>query len=378
MDQPPSCAGRETDGSKGETSSMKRASGLYDKICDSSNIALAHQNARRGKRHYREVIMVDGDQERYLGDIHKMLANRGYRTSTYDVFDRKERGKVRTIYKLPYYPDRIVHHAIMQVLEPVWRRVFIRDTYASMKGRGIHDGVRRMKEFLMDEEGTRYCLKLDVRKFYPSINHDILKVIIRRTTKGGDTLTLLDELIDSAPGVPIGNYVSQYFANLYLAYFDHWIKEDIKVRYYARYCDDMVMLNAGKGWLHALREKIQGYLWTHLRLKLKANWQVFPTRVRGIDFLGYRFFGSHTLIRKRIVQDFKRKVRGITNHGRMYGGDLNSLMSYFGWLKHGNARNLWQKHTAALIPMAEELSGRLDIRNPMTEVMDYGRLCVQH
>ena len=154
------------------------------------------------------------------------------------------RTKRREIYQLPYFPDRITHHAIMNILEPIWVSVFTSDTYSCIKNRGIHAAAKRLKrELKLDPEGTKYCLKIDVRKFYPSIDHEILKQVVRRKIKDKRLLWLLDEIIDSADGVPIGNYLSQYFANLYLAYFDHWIKEE-RIKYYYRYADDIVILGS--------------------------------------------------------------------------------------------------------------------------------------
>lgn len=344
---------------------MKRYGNLYQEICGYDNVVLSHQNARRGKSHYREVKMVDADPEKYLRQIQDMLGRHTFRNSPYAVFDRVEGGKMRRIAKLPYFPDRIIHHCIMNILEPIWMRLFIRDTYSSMKGRGIHDGVKRMHGFLEDGPGTRYCLKLDVRKFYPSVDHSILKSLIRRKIKCPETLWLLDEIIDSAPGLPIGNYLSQYLANLYLAYFDHWIKEEQQIKYYARYCDDMVILDNDKTRLHALLRDIQHYFYKELNLAVKSNWQVFPTRVRGIDFMGYRFFGSHTLIRKRIARSFVRKARKIDTTKRATLGDVNGIMSYYGWLVHGDGRNLWQKYATGIAKPVAEACQAAHIRNPI-------------
>jgi len=324
----------------GATKKMKRHNGLYQQIYALPNIRTAHQNARRGKGQYSEVKMVNADPEKYFLEIHNQLKTKSFINSQYEMFKKTERGKTREIYKLPYYPDRIIHHAIMQVLEPIWMSVFIRDTYASMKNRGIHDGVNRMKLFLRDAPGTKYCLKIDVRKFYPSIDHDILKTIIRRKIKCRETLWLLDAIIDSAPGVPIGNYLSQYMANLYLAYFDHWAKDILGIRYYARYCDDIVMLSNSKHRLRDIYNKVNEYLNTNLKLEIKSNWQIFPTAIRGIDFLGYRFFGDKILVRKSIVKEFCKKIDALKKRDAKQA-DANSAMSYYGWLLHANASGLW-------------------------------------
>lgn len=143
---------------------------------------------KKVKTNYDEVIMVDSEPEYYFRRINRMLKNKTFRNSEYEVFTRKFEKKEREIFKLPYFPDRIIHHCIMQILEPIWKKTLIRDTYSSIKGRGLHDGARRVKRALKDVQGTQYCLKIDVRKFYPSVNHAVLKQIIRRKIKCKDTL----------------------------------------------------------------------------------------------------------------------------------------------------------------------------------------------
>jgi len=318
---------------------MKRYKNLYDKIISIENIALAHRKAKKGKGHYSDVRAVEKSPCLYFESLHKKFLFEKYKTSDYSIITRDTSGKTRQIFKLPYFPDRIVHHCIMNIMEPIWEKTLIRDTYSSIKGRGIHDGVKRVKGFLKDKKGTRYCLKMDVKKFYPSIDHGILKLIIRRKIKCPQTLRLLDEIIDSSPGLPIGNYLSQYFGNLYLSGLDHWCKESIKIKYYARYCDDIVIFSNSKRHLHIIKDMISNYCELNLRLQIKDTWQVFPTAIRGVDFLGYRFFGGYTLIRKSIVRNFKRKVRK---------SDHSSAVSYYGWLKHGNGHRLWNKYGVIL------------------------------
>jgi len=279
--------------------------------------------------------MVESDRGRYLMNIRNMLVLKTYKNSPYEVMILTDGPKEREIWKLPYYPDRIIHHAVVRVLEMVWRRSLIRDSYASIPGRGVHDGVRRVRRALEDEQGTRYCLKMDVMKYYQSIDHDVLKQVIRKKIKDRDVLWLLDEIIDSAPGVPIGNYTSQHFGNLYLSSLDHWVKEDLMVRHYFRYCDDLVIFGGEKEALHTLRVLIEGYLRDRLRLTLKRNWQVFPVDVRGVDFLGYRFFRKYTLVRKAIVNRFIKRVRQ---------GKTSSIPAYKGWFSWANTHNLVQKY----------------------------------
>lgn len=312
---------------------MKRKGNLFESVCSKENIRVAMENATRGKSHYSEVQYVKANIEKYIDDLHVLLSTKQFRNSEYEIFQKESGDKIREIYKLPFYPDRIAHHCIVQVLQPMWTKLLIRDTYSTIPGRGIHDGVRRIKKALKDVNGTRYCLKLDVKKYYPSIDHDVLKLILRRKIKDADLLDLMSEIIDSANGIPIGNYVSQWFGNVYLSYFDHFCKEQLKCKYYFRYCDDIVILDSDKSRLHAILVSINDYLNNELNLTVKGNFQVFPTNVRGIDFLGYRFFHTHTLVRKRIVKQMKRNL----NNPR-------SMASYWGWLKHADTYRLTNKY----------------------------------
>lgn len=288
---------------------MKRIGNIFDKVISLENLRLADEKARKGKLHSYGVQVHDKNREANLIALHESLKNGTFKTSKYHIFKIYE-PKEREIFRLPYYPDRILHHAVMNILEPVWVSVFNKDTYSCIKNRGIHACAKDVKRILKnDPDGTRYCLKIDVRKFYPSIDHEILKQVVRRKIKDCRLLALLDEIIDSVPsGVPIGNYLSQYFANLYLAYFDHWLKETKGVKYYWRYADDIVILSPNKDTLHSLLHEIRAYLHDNLKLKVKRNYQVFPVDSRGIDFLGYVFYHSHTLLRKSIKQKLCRRV----------------------------------------------------------------------
>jgi hypothetical protein len=321
---------------------MKRMGNLFQNIISLENLRLADERARRGKLHSYGVVRHDQYRDENIFNLHNSLKNKIFVTSPYDIFTIvTDNGKEREIYRLPYYPDRIVHHAIMNIMESVWTSVFTADTYSCIKGRGIHGAAKKLKQDIRDSEGTRYCLKIDVRKFYPSVDHDILKAILRRKIKDNDLLCLLDQIIDSADGIPIGNYLSQFFANLYLAYFDHWIKEEKKVKYYYRYADDMVFLHRDKSYLHGLLVEINHYITSELNLTIKSNYQIFPTGVRGIDFLGYRFFHTHTLLRKSIKKRFCRKASRLNKSKTISIKDYRQqVCSWTGWTKHCNASHL--------------------------------------
>lgn len=313
---------------------MRRINNLYESIVDMDNLRRADRNAQRGKSKQYGVISHQSQPETNLFLLHEMLLNRTYKTSEYTTFKIYE-PKEREVYRLPYFPDRITHHAIMNVLEPVFVSRFSGNTYSCIKGRGIHAASRAVRSALKDVPGTTYCLKLDIKKFYPSVDHNILKNLLRRKIKDNDLLWLLDEIIDSAPGLPIGNYLSQYLANFYLTYFDYWIKEVLKVKYYFRYADDIVILLDNKPGLHIILSQIRRYLGNELKLQVKENYQVFPVRSRGIDFVGYRMYHTHTLLRKRIKKNFARMLIKRRNRA--------SIASYMGWASHANTKHLLKK-----------------------------------
>lgn len=232
----------------------------------------------------------------------------------------------------------------MNITEEIWRKTFVKNTYSSIRGRGIHKCVKDLyKDLQSDIEGTTYCLKIDVHKFYPSLDHDILYSIIQKKIKDRWLLKLLKGIIDSADGVPIGNYLSQFFANLYLTYFDHWIKEDVKCKHYFRYADDIVILDSNKQHLRNILIAIKFYFHQVLKLKLKPNYQIFPVESRGIDFVGYVFRHQYVLLRKSI------KIKMLRLSNRYYNKKISKkifesrITSYRGWIKFCDSKNLANK-----------------------------------
>ena len=308
---------------------MKRVGFLFEKIISIDNLRLADERARRGKRKSYGVRRHDRRREENIKDLHDMLKNGTFSTSKYYIYKIYE-PKERDIFRLTYFPDRIVHHAIMVYMEKIFVNTFTADTYSCIRKRGIHLANKRIKRVMRNDKDMKYCLKIDVRKFYPTVDHDVLKRLLRRKLKDNKLLGLIDEIIDSAPGLPIGNYLSQYLANYILTYFDHKIKEIYKVKHYYRYADDMVFLSDNKQDLHDLLIVINHEL-AELGLYLKGNYRVFPVRT-GIDFVGYVFYPTHTLLRKGIKKNMCRKYK-----------DKKAHTSYMGWAKYCNSKNLIDK-----------------------------------
>lgn len=267
---------------------MKRKNNIYEKIIEPDNIKKAILNASKGKKARKSVNKIFCNVEYYTLEIQNMLKNKTYEPSPYHEMKIHDgnRKKERIIYKPMFYPDQCVHWALMQQIEPLLMRGMYVFCCASIKNRGIHYASNHIKKILIrDRKNTKYCLKLDVKKFYPSINKEIMKRKFRKIIKDREVLDLLDKIVDSGnKGLPIGNYTSQWFANFYLQDLDHYIKEELKVPYYLRYMDDMILFHRNKKELHKIKNKIEIFL-KNEDLKLKENWQLFKVDSRPIDFI---------------------------------------------------------------------------------------------
>lgn len=313
---------------------MKRHNNLFSLVCSMDNLRLADALAQQEKGNRRDIIRHNKNSEANLLKLHYDLINKTLQPPIYTTFPVSD-PKERLVFSSPYYPNLILDYAILNVIGPIIESTFTADTYACIKGRGVHKGGNAIKRALRNEANTKYCLKLDVRKFYPSIDHEVLKQMLRRKFKDNDLLWLMDLIIDAAPGLPIGRFLSQTLSNFYLTWFDHWIKEQVRVYKYFRYVDDIAILSSDKVFLHHVRREISQHLADRLKLEIKPNWRIFPVDICGIDMLGYKYYRKHTLMRKRIKQNFARAVA--KNKSR------SSIASYLGWAKHCNSKHLIKK-----------------------------------
>ena len=384
---------------------------LFNSICSMDNLYRAYQNAKSGKGWYKEVKQIEKRPFYYLAGLQYMLKNHLFKTSEYEIFILNEGKKKRDVYKLPFFPDRIAQWAILQVIEPFLVANMTADTYSAIPGKGIQPIVNDLRGYyktkrvdgkkksvwvpsilLTDEENTRYCYKIDLHHYYQSINHEVLKQKFRKVFKDPELLWLLDEIADSIntateedlielslsgeieddpnTGIPIGNYMSQYSGNFYLSSFDHWVKEELHVKHYYRYMDDVVIFASSKEELHEIHRKVTAYTRDYLHLNIKGNYQIFPTKVRGVDFVGYRFFGEYTLLRKSTAINFKRKMRAcrkkMENNIPPTYSEWCSFNSYKGWLGNCDSYRLFKKYMEPLIEYMQNYYER--------EVKDHGEV----
>lgn len=327
---------------------MKRIGNLYQTIISVENLREADRKARKGKTHTYGVRVHDKNREANILALHEALLTKTFKTSPYDVFTIFE-PKERLIFRLPYYPDRIVHHAIMNVLEPIWVRTFTHNTFSCVKGRGIEGCARHIDKIIEKYRGKpMYCLKIDITKYYPSIYHETLKKIVRRKIKDKDLLWLLDEIIDSAQGLPIGNYLSQYLANLFLCYFMHRVNEVLKLDA-AEYADDITFFATSKEQLREAFKEIKRILEEELRLKIKGNYQIFPIAKnrydrngRALDYVGYMFFREQKLIRKNIKKNFCHATARLNRRKPPLDAKVykQAVAPWLGWAKHSDSKHL--------------------------------------
>lgn len=330
---------------------MKRVGYIYDKILDLDNIKTAIMKSSLGKRDQGRVKRIIENIDSYALKIQTMLRSKTYVPSEYTIKTIKDgaNAKERTIYKPKYYPDQIIHWALMLQVEPIISRGMYEYTCGSVPKRGTGFGQKTLRKWLdTDRKNTKYCLKMDISKFYPSVKNEILKKRFRMVIKDLDCLWLIDTIIDSAEGLPIGNYTSQWFSNFFLQGLDHFIKEELRIKYYIRYVDDLVLLGPNKKKLHRVRDSIEEYL-SGIGLIVKGNWQVFRVDCRDIDFLGFRFFRYKTILRKRNALRIRRRCRKISNKLNLNCEDASAIISYWGWLKRSDSYNFYHDTIKKLV-----------------------------
>jgi retron-type reverse transcriptase len=337
----------------------RRHTGLWPTLVSFPNLLRAAVKAARGKRGQENVARFHFDLERQLCRLQDELTRRTYVPGPYRVFTIRE-PKPRLISAAPFR-DRVVHHALCNVLEPIFERAFIGDSYASRRGKGTHAAVDRFTAFARRH---RYVLQCDVSKYFPSIDHEVLKGLMARKVKDRDVLWLVGRVIDHsnpqepvqewfpgddlfAPsgrrrGLPLGNQTSQFFANVYLDPFDHFVKQTMRVRGYLRYVDDFALFGDDPAGLAEARERCREGL-RALRLRLHPRKSVIARVADGSRFLGYRVFPDHWLLPRANVVKMRRRLR------RLQAGYAAGVLDWpdvrrgvAGWLGHAGRADTWR------------------------------------
>ena len=311
---------------------MKSYNNLWEKFISKENFELAYQNSIKGKLHQKQIRRFNEHKEENLEKVRQLVISGKFHTSQYrqmTIYEPKE----RIIYKLPYCPDRIVQHAIMNILKPIFTKLFIKDTYACIEGRGQHKASIKCSEFVRRNE---YCLKCDIRKFYPSINQYILSDMLHKLIADKRFMAVIDDIVFSFEGgknCPIGNYCSQWFGNFYLSKLDNFVKHNLKCKDYERFCDDFLLFSNDKNYLNRCKKEIGVFIKEKLDLEF-SKCDLFKTK-QGVDFCGYRHFGKYVLLRKTTAKRMKRRIKWLYKNVHRLDNDFirSSIASTNGWLR---------------------------------------------
>lgn len=335
---------------------MKTYNKIYREVCSIENLNLAFEKAKKGKSKKDYVISFESNLKQNLIRLQSELKSKTYKPNPLKRFIVRD-PKTRTIHASRFI-DRIVHHAIVNVLQPIYEPRFIYDCFASRKDKGTHEAVNRLESFIrkVSDNGLLvknshnnnsvrgYCLKADIRKYFDSMNHKVLINILEKKIKDNDFIWLIQQVlnnfyIDEGKGVPLGNYTSQFFANVYLNELDYFVKHELKAKYYIRYVDDFVILHKSKLRLEYFKRKIQEFL-VCLGLELHPDKSEIYALRNGITFLGYRVFFKYRLLRKRNIGTFRRRFE---DNLRDYQDKIitkeqldNKLNGWFGYAEHAN------------------------------------------
>lgn len=302
---------------------------------------MAWQEFCKGKRKKKDVQEFEFDLEDNLFTLHESLKNKTYNHENYSAFNVCD-PKLRKIHKAKVR-DRVLHHAIFRILYPIFDENFIFDSYSCRNNKGTHAAVRRLEKFLKKASNNNhkkiFALKCDIKKFFESIDQEILLKIMKRRIADDELLWLLEKLIESfSTGLPLGNVTSQLFSNIYLNEFDQFVKHVLKEKYYLRYCDDFIILRENEEDFEKIIFEIDNFLQNKLKLKLHPNKIIIRKYRQGIDFLGYVVLPNHIALRtktkRRMFKKLKIKKKMVNKQMVSAESYNQSLQSYLGILKH--------------------------------------------
>lgn len=339
---------------------------LIGAMADCGNVQKAYNKARKCKRYRKDVLIFTKDKEENLDRVRNDILGLAYEPGEYRYFKVYE-PKERQIMALPFY-DRVVQHAINNVLEPIFNKRFISHSYACRKDKGMHAASDALQCWLYDwdkyhKDQPLYAIKADIHHYFQSITHEILKAEIRNIIKDKQALVLIERIIDhngqmpDGVGIPVGNLTSQLFANIYLNKLDQYAKHMLGVGMYVRYMDDFIILSPDKEKLRYWLAEIERFLRDELRLELNPKTTILAAK-NGIDFVGYKHRATHRKVRpdsiKRIKKTIKKYERGKITKEQLQ----KSIQSWTGHAGHADSYNL-RKKIITLAQAAEEKGGSI-------------------
>lgn len=324
---------------------MKSYNHLYEKFISDENIELAIKKASKGKKD-RPSVKRRLENPNFRAEIKAYAMNfKNKPHKPKEIYDGIQRKK-RTII-VPTFDEQVIHHMVVNVLTPIFMRGMYTHSYGSIPKRGAHKGKKVIEKWIRrDSKNCKYCLKMDIRKYFDSIPHDIYLRKLRSIIHDERFMAVLTEITEVIPqGIPLGFYTSQWTANWYLTELDHYIKEELGAVHYIRYMDDMVIFGSNKKKLHQIRVDIGEYL-KALGLELKGNYQVFKfnydDRYRFLDFMGFKFYRNKTTLRRSIYFKAVRKAQKLRKRKTVYS--IRQMLSYLGWITHTDTYGAYLKY----------------------------------
>ena len=326
---------------------------IWERFVDWDNLFLAAKNAAKGKHYKPEIVRYNYSLESNLVELQNRLINGTWYPGPFrkfKVFEPKER-----IIHAPCYPDRVLHHALVQVILPCFERKFIYSSFACRLDKGTHAASNYLTNMIRSAHDcytSTFVLKADISKYFYSIDHEILLNIISKTIGDPKIFEIIRRLVtkascvDNNVGLPLGALTSQLFANVYLDQLDHYVKDDLSMKYYVRYMDDFVILFDDKQYLRKLLDSISKFLREKLKLKLNRKTCIFPVN-QGVDFSGYRHWITHTLPRKRNIVNAKKRFIELSNKSYHTNKDITdkirgSVASFKGYMDHCNGHRSYE------------------------------------
>lgn len=338
---------------------------MFEQIISFENLYWAYRRAAKGKYDRLAVLKCDMDTERILWRLRYQLQQGTYRHGGYRAFEVND-SKPRWIQAAPFV-DRILHHAICAVIEPLFQVSFVRDSYACQRGKGTHAAVQRLQHFMRSARGRYsqvYVLRCDIRQYFQRVDHEVLRRLLATRIGCPRTLRLLEHIIKSPlaenprggggleamkpRGIPIGSLTSQLFANIYLNKLDQFVKHGLRERYYVRYMDDFIILGRSKRHLHELKYKIGEFLEHELRLELHPTKTLVHPLGRSLRFLGYEAFDDYRLLAKPTVQRFTKRLRRTIKRGDLAAAEL-SWQAFGAYASFARSRGLITSLEASLL-----------------------------
>jgi retron-type reverse transcriptase len=331
---------------------MKSYNHLWHKFISFNNLYNAYLLAKKSKPRSFQISHYFFNYEKELFSLQKALITNTCVLGSYSTF-KIYKPKERTI-KFVSFKDRVLHHAIQNIIEPIFEKSFIFDSYACRKNKGIHKGLYRLKKIIQSKNPPKYFLKGDVKKYFLSIDQEILKKIISKKITDKKLLDVIFKIIDSdhsefgeKKGIPIGNLTSQLFSNIYLNELDQYVKNKLKIKYYFRYVDDFIIFADNKKDLHIYKEKIRCFLDKKLKLDLPIDKAKIRLTKTGVDFVGYQIYPDFVRVRSINIKRFKKRTQILVSRYKKrkinYKSLESSINSFFGYLKHGNCYRLKTK-----------------------------------